>query len=80
MMNPDTFQLIAGIAYVQELDREQLSETPFAKFDVLTPDEPGWVWQFGKRLLNIPHQVLTAHLFHKPSKVVDQQSFQITVR
>ena len=79
MMNPDTFQLIAGMAYLQELDREQLSETPFAKFDVLTPDEPGWVWQLGKRLLNIPRQVLTARLFQKPSNVA-QRGIQITVQ
>ena len=60
MMNPHTVQNIMGTAYVQKLDQAARSEIPFADYDVLTPDEPGWAWQLAKQLLQVSN-----HLVHE---------------
>ena len=51
-MDQNIFQLITGMASVQKIGQESRSQTTFAKFDVLTPDEPGWAWQLPKHLLS----------------------------
>ncbi len=52
-MDPNSLQHLPGMAYVQKLEQAALSQTPFAEFDVLTPDEPIWAWQIGKHVLHI---------------------------
>jgi hypothetical protein len=52
-MDVNSMQQIMGMAYVRKLDQERQPQVPFAKYDVLTPDEPGQAWQFLKRCLNV---------------------------
>jgi hypothetical protein len=60
------FQMIAGIAYTEEIGSELgAQKTPFTKFDVLTPEESGRVGQLTKRLLSVSHNILISLLFLK---------------
>jgi len=50
-MDPNRLQHLPGMAYMQKLEQAAQPQTPFADYDVLTPDEPIWAWQIGKHLL-----------------------------
>ena len=65
MMDQHMFQLITGLASANKIGQEFRSETPFTKYDVLTPAEPGWAWQLTKRLLCAGGKLRASH---KPQK------------
>jgi hypothetical protein len=62
-MDPNSLQQIAGTAYVQKLRQELQPQARFAEYDVLTPDEPGQVWQFIRRFLNRASNIVTSVFF-----------------
>lgn len=64
-----TFQLVVGMASANKIGQEFRSTAPFASFDVLTPEEPGRVWQLTKRLLSISHNFLASYSVQKTSNV-----------
>ena len=78
-MDQHMFQLITGLASANKIGQEFRSETPFAKFDVLTPEQPGWAWQMTKRLLSVPRNFLTSQGVQESSNVAES-GIQITVR
>ena len=79
MMDPNILQHIPATAYVQKLDQVARSETPFADYDVLTPDEPILAWQLANRFLGVAGNFMTSHLFDKHEEV-PQTGVQISVR
>jgi hypothetical protein len=64
-MDPNSLQHLPGMAYVQKFQ----TEVPFSQYDHLTPDEPGRVWQFAKRLLKVAGTIRTSHGFQRSSNI-----------
>ena len=66
-MNPNIYQLTVGVTNAQKIGQELRSQTPFAAYDALSPDEPGLAAQLVKRLLQLPAR------FAKSSPTVRRQ-------
>ena len=73
MMDPNSLQHLPGMAYINKLEQSAQPQTPFSKFDELTPDEPIWVWKVVKRLLNVPNTILNSHVVQTPSNTFSTQ-------
>ena len=68
MINPNSFQLVAGVSIAHKIGQESRSQTAFAAYDALSPDEPSQAFQFVKRLLHLPSR------FAKSDPTIDNQA------
>ena len=67
-MNPDLFQLIAGVSIAHTIGQESRPQTAFAAYDALSSNEPSQAWQLVKRLLH------RSFRFAKSSQTVRRQT------
>jgi hypothetical protein len=59
-MDPNSLQYLPGMIFVEEMRSEVPPESPFAAYDVLTPDEPGPVWRLAERLFHVARNGLAS--------------------
>lgn len=73
MINPNSFQLVAGVSIAHKIGKESRSQIAFAAYDALSPDEPSQAAQFVKRLLHLP-----ARFAKSDSTVRSQDTYSVS--